>query len=191
MKPKKPLPTERPFLTILTRTYRRPAGLVALMRTIQRQTLAHSIEHIIIPDYIGVAPNDAVYGVLPMYTSAIHGEYVHVLGDDDILKSEFSVEHLRDDIREAGNPVYQVVNCYKGEQTYPKAWPPKEGDIDLCNLVIRADVFEAMMSRYAKGYKCDWGAFNVLTEIAGLQPLSALIYATGRVGGGRPEAVDW
>ena len=193
MKPKKPLPTGRPFLTIFTCTYQRPKGLEACLKSVARQTLAHEIEHIVLPDHVGVAPNDAVYGRLPKYVDAVHGEYVHVLGDDDVLADDRVVERLKRFAERNFNPPVIVLKCKKGEQVYPKTelhGTIKEGDIDLCCLVIRQDVWAKTISEYAPDYKCDWDYFELVSDGWDLENFNCL-FAQGAVGGGRPEAVDW
>ena len=191
MKPKKPLPTGRPFLTIFTCTYQRPKGLEACLRSVARQTLAHEIEHIVLPDHVGVAPNDAVYGRLPKYVDAVHGEYVHVLGDDDVLADDRVVERLKQFAERNGNPDVIVLKCKKGDQVYPKSDLFREGDIDLCNFVVDADMWKACMERYGEHYKCDFGFYSELCDyVEGFDRFDCL-FAQGAVGGGRPEAVDW
>ena len=191
MKPKKPLPTGRPFLTIFTCTYQRPKGLEACLKSVARQTLAHEIEHIVLPDHVGVAPNDAVYGRLPKYVDAVHGEYVHVLGDDDVLSDDRVVERLKLFAERNGKPDVIVLKCKKGDQVYPKADPFREGDIDLCNFVVEAEMWKACMERYGENYKCDFGFYAELTAYMDTIDRSDILFAQGAVGGGRPEAVDW
>ena len=196
MKPKQPLPTERPFITFMTCTYRRPKALAENMKSIARQTLAKEIEQIIIPDYVGVSPNDAVYGRLPRYAENIHGQYVHVLGDDDVLADATVVEQIKQFVFKRDFPDGVIVKCKKGDQEYPKcgvAGEPVEGDVDLCCYVLRADVFRKTMRDYEPKRVCDWDYLQELTAWTGangLVPLE-LLFAQGAVGSGRPEAVDW
>jgi hypothetical protein len=199
MKPKKPLPKTQPFLTILTATYCRPAGLAALLKSVHQQTIAHEIEHIVLPDYIGVSPNDAVYGRLPWYVDAIRGEYVHVLGDDDVLAAPDVVARVKAFARAIGNPPVVRLKCQKGDQVYPlggvHSVALKEGDVDLCNFIISREAFVSCMKRY-QPYVCDWGFVQLLEDYLNETVHKSveaidMLYAVGKVGGGRPEAVDW
>lgn len=194
MKPKKPLPTARPFLTILTATFCRPQGLAENLRSVYRQTLAHEIEQIVLPDHIGVSPNHAVYGRLPWYATAPRGAYVHVLGDDDVLADDQVVERIKRFAERQAYPDVIVMKCKKGDTEYPKCGvtgEPTEGDIDLCCYVVKRQVWATCMQTYRPHYKCDYGFYQTLKDYgASLTPLDQVI-AVGRVGGGRPEAVDW
>lgn len=194
MKPKRPLPQERPFITFVTNTFRRPQGLAACMASVCRQTAVAHIEQIVLPDHLGHSPADAVYGRMPWYATAARGEYVHVLGDDDELASEKVVAQLMAFARKEHEPPVIVVRAQKGPDEFPKCGlrgEPKEGDVDLVNYVMRRDVFVGHACSYGRNYKCDWDGYLALKERAGgrLEPCD-LLFAVGKASGGRPE-VDW
>ena len=194
MKPKKPLPTARPFITFLTNTFRRPQGLAACMSSVCRQTAVEHVEQIVLPDHLGHSPADAVYGRMPWYATAARGEYVHVLGDDDELADEKVVAALMKFAQKHDYPPVIVVRCKKGPDEFPKcglAGQPQEGDVDLCSYVMRRDVFVGHACSYGRNYKCDWDGYLALKERTGdrLMPLD-LLFVVGKQGGGRPE-VDW
>lgn len=192
MKPKVPVPQTTPFITFLTCAYRRPQGLAKNMASIANQTCVNEIEHIVLPDHMGHGPNAAVYGRLPFYVEAPRGEYVHVLGDDDALADDKVVERVKAFARKHNNPTTIVVRCQKGGTEFPKCGLnglPKEGDVDLCNFVVRRDAWKLFVTDYGRDYKCDWDGYLRLKQFAALIPLD-LLFAVGKEGTGRPE-VDW
>jgi hypothetical protein len=194
MKPKRPLPTTQPFVTFLTNTYRRPDGLLANMRSVGTQTAVAEIEQIIVPDHLGHSPADAVYGRMPWYATAPRGEYVHVLGDDDVLAAEDVVARLKAFVRLHHEPPAVFVRVRKGDTEYPKGGLDadlKEGDVDLCCFVMRQDVWRRLIEVYCPHYKCDWDGLLALRKVSNVQVMPCdLLFAVGKVGGGRPE-LDW
>ncbi len=193
MKPKRPLPLDPPFLTLVTHTYRRPQALARNMASVCRQTAVEAIEQIVLPDHLGLSPADAVYGRMPWYADAPRGRYVHVLGDDDVLADDNSVAHLQAFVMRRGCPPCVAVLARKGPDLFPKKplLEAVEGDVDLCCFVMRRDVYSALARSYGCNYKCDWDGFQALKAIC-VTPIveSGLLFALGAQGSGRPE-VDW
>lgn len=194
MKPKKPLPTERPFVSFYTNTYRRPAALARNFASISKQTLVAEVEQIVIPDHLGHYSTDAVYGRLPWYADAVRGEYVNSLGDDDCLAADDVVARLKKFVRCYGEPDVVVVNVKKGDDTYPKCGlggVPVEGDVDFGSYILRRDVWVQHAREYGGGaYKCDYDGLLALQRAGRTFAICDLLFAVGAVGGSRPE-VDW
>jgi hypothetical protein len=44
----------QPFLTLYTATYKRPQQLARCLASVAMQTLVNEIEHIVIPDHVGL-----------------------------------------------------------------------------------------------------------------------------------------
>ena len=65
MKQPKPFPSEPPFLSIYTPTFRRPQYLAKNMASVGRQTAAQHVEQIIVPDHVGYGVVGGLYGRMP------------------------------------------------------------------------------------------------------------------------------
>lgn len=142
-----------PFLTLYTPTYLRPARLARCMDSVRRQTVARAIEHIVLPDYVGLGIVEGLYGRLVTYAPMAHGEYVHVLADDDVLENETVVERVMDFASAHGNPEVIVVDVRKDEWVLPcgSIAPPACGRIDMGCLIQRRDIFQRFVSAYCTG----------------------------------------
>lgn len=162
----------RPFLSFYTPTYRRPVQLARCMESVQRQTAVADVEHIIVPDYIGVG----IGGMFGRIREQEHynlprGEYVYFLADDDVLASTGAVAALadlvdrhRDEYR--NGPHVVIVGSQKPGGYYPPTneGPPVEGSIDLGCLVVRRDVWRsvAAMGGYGERYEGDYDFASAL-----------------------------
>lgn len=85
---------KEPFLTIITRKYKRPMGLVNNMLSINLQT-DNRWEQIFIEDSVGygmLAANQSF--ALPEVVEQIKGKYVYLLDDDDFLRRPDFVHSL-------------------------------------------------------------------------------------------------
>jgi GT2 family glycosyltransferase len=138
-----------PFMTFYTPTYRRPQALAACLASVQAQTAVASIEHIVIPDHVGLGVG-GMYQRVPFYANAVHGKYVHVLADDDILVSPTVVEEVLACAVRNEDPEVIIVKSKKGNSVYPtKAhWPPAMGYIDLGCIITRRDVWRRHVQAY-------------------------------------------
>jgi hypothetical protein len=186
-----------PFLSFYTPTFRRPAGLAACLASVGGQTYADHVEQIVIPDHVGIGIG-GMFQQIPQYAAAIHGEYVHVLADDDVLANPTVVELLYRRLNPSGGarvrPAMVVVSAEKGGAVWPAGGPcaPQEGAIDLGCLITRADIWREHVYAYgARGrYEGDFDfvksvydsghAFLWMTEI---------LFSRGGVSRGAPEPV--
>jgi GT2 family glycosyltransferase len=103
-----------PFLTIITPTYRRPEALVRCMASVQAQSAVEAIEHLIIPDYVGRGI-PGMFRTLARYAAAVHGQYVYVMGDDDVLVGPTVVQQVREAAIDEGQPPVLLVRATGGE----------------------------------------------------------------------------
>lgn len=140
-----------PFITFYTPTFRRPTHLAACMASVGSQTAVAAVEHLVIPDYVGLGVG-GMYQRVPGYASAVHGRYVHFLADDDVLASPTVVEEVRTFANARSSPPLILVRVRKGDREFPLGapWPPVEGSIDLGCFVTRADVWQAHCEAYGR-----------------------------------------
>lgn len=180
-----------PFLTFYTPTYRRPRGLARCLESVRAQTVAGAVEQIVIPDHVGRGIG-GMYGEVPRYVDAVHGRYVHVLADDDVLAGPTAVAALMNAAREHGDPPAFLVRARKGPLDLPldgAAWPPVCGRVDLSCFVTRADVWRplARAGAYGQRYEGDYD-FAVALATAGVVPVYLpLPFVVGGVSRGAPE----
>lgn len=146
-----------PFLSLYTPTFRRPRGLTSCLASVAAQTAFNDIEHVVIPDYVGVGV-DGMYARVPFYANALHGQYVHLLADDDVLAGPDVVSQLRDRAQAEGLPAVLIVKAVKGSMVLPidNAGPPVCGRIDLGCLVVRRDIWQQHAGDYGKNYEGDF-----------------------------------
>lgn len=176
------------FLTLYTPTFRRPAGLAACMASVQAQTVLERIEHVIIPDYVGIGIA-GMFARIPLYASAVHGQYVHVLGDDDVLSAPDVVERVELFATQHDCPPIIVVRVKKGDWDLPigQCWPPVYCQIDLGCLVTRADVWQQHVNDYGRSYEGDYVFASTLARAGYPAATCGVHFVTGRIGHGLPE----
>lgn len=196
MKPPVPLPTEPPFISFYTPTFRRPEALARCLRSVGRQTAVLRTEQIIIPDFVGHGVGPALYGRLPWYAEAMRGHYVHVLNDDDVLAADDVVARLEAIAAENHHPPVLVVQAWKNGHVYPRKdrpgaeshWASEvEGAIDVASYVLRRDIWLAFRNRYGLRYAGDADHVAAL-NMAGVSMVeTGLKFVEGTNRNGRPE----
>lgn len=176
-----------PFVTFYTPTYKRPLGLARCLASVAMQTAVMDIEQIVIPDHLGVGI-EGMYARVPQYVSAVHGEYVYVLADDDELASPAVVDDVRAWVFERGCPPIVLVGVQKGALLISQAsWPPVIGAIDLGSMLVRADVWKAHAHEYGRRYEGDYD-FAAALHRAGHAAVSCpVLFARGGQSHGVPE----
>jgi hypothetical protein len=138
-----------PFITFYTPTYKRPDLLGRCLASVEAQTAVRDIEHIVIPDHVGLGVG-GMYKRVQHYAHAVHGRYVHILADDDVLAAPTVVESVQSFAKAHGDPEMIIVKSEKPPHVYPdKApWPPIQGHIDLGCLIARNDVWRRHVQAY-------------------------------------------
>jgi hypothetical protein len=111
----------------------------------------------VVPDYVGLGV-DGMYARVPFYANALHGQYVHLLADDDVLAGPEVVAQLRERAVSEGLPPVLIVRAVKGSMVLPleNFGPPVCGRIDLGCLVVRRDVWQCHVCDYGKSYEGDF-----------------------------------
>ena len=178
-----------PFITLYTPTYRRPQALARCLASVQQQTAIESIEQIVIPDHVGVGVG-GMFARIQEYAAAVHGRYVHILCDDDILASPTVVACVETFAESHGYPELILVGAIKGGRPWPSdpAWPPQFEKIDLGCGIVRADVWKRHVGDYQPVYAGDFTFFKALAD-AGVQAANLpMVFVIGAVSGGMPEA---
>ncbi len=178
------------FLTFLTPTYKRPRQLAACLRSVGQQTAVADIEQIVLPDHVGVGVG-GMFASLPKYAAAVHGDYVHLLADDDELAAPNVVAAVRLFADLAKQPELILVRVWKHGIFNPEArpaWPPEQGSIDLGCLITRADVWKAHVQDYGQRYEGDFDFAQALCA-AGIQAeFCDVHFLSGAVNRGAAEA---
>jgi hypothetical protein len=178
----------KPFLTIYTPSYKRPQALAQCMASVGAQTMASEIEHLIVPDYVGLGIG-GMYQRVPQIVHAVHGEYVHFLADDDVLASPTVVEAVKQAAQANDYPAMLLVRVIKGGMHLPfgQVWPPVCGQIDLGCFITRADVWKAHAGRYGNRYEGDFDFAQAVADSGHRAVFVDLLFMVGGVNHGRPE----
>lgn len=178
----------KPFLTFYTPTFRRPQGLTRCLASVRSQTAVDSIEQIVIPDHVGVGVG-GMFDRIKQYADAIHGDYVHILCDDDALFAPDVVACVKYFAEAEGSPELIVVDVVKGRNRWPAppAWPPRFGFIDLGCGIVRADVWKRHVADYQPVYEGDITFFNALAAAGVQASIYPILFLTGAVSRGAPE----
>lgn len=179
-----------PWITFYTPTYKRPRGLAACLASVARQSAVSVIEQIVIPDHVGIGI-DGMYAQIPNYVSAVHGQYVHLLADDDELADPDVVANLWRFIDVHGQPPLVLVAVQKGPLHLGNpAWPPVMGGIDLGQLVIRADIWKRHVHDYGKRYEGDFDLADALAREGIVPVYCPLLFLRGGQSHGAAEMVE-
>jgi hypothetical protein len=146
-----------PFLTFITPTFRRPQALARCLASVGGQSAVEAVQQFTIVDHVGVGV-DGMYERIPLYKDAVHGQYVHLLADDDVLAGPHVVQQVRERAEREGFPPVLIVGAIKGHLTLPldNAGPPVCGRIDLGCIVVRRDIWQRHAGDYGKNYEGDF-----------------------------------
>ena len=153
-----------PFITFYTPTFRRPQALARCMASVGEQTIVNKIEQIVILDHVGVGVG-GMFKRIALYAKAVHGRYVHILADDDVLVSPNVCEQVREFALANNEPEMVIVESKKGD-IYPKGapWPPTCGYFDLGCMVVRNDVWQRHVQAYGHPGRYE-GDFDFATAV--------------------------
>lgn len=188
--------SDKPFLTIITRCFKRLVGLNRNQESINSLT-DKSIEQILITDHEGVGLLEANRSFSdPEVLEMIEGEYVFLLDDDDFITNPKMVEQLQDVVMLVDNfdIIFFRMNIIGGPNgdLYPthETWEiaPKIAHIGGSCFAVRADIYKEFIHNFAH-VRC--GDYMFLEAIWKTKPrafwLNELMCQTGQIGRGRPE----
>jgi hypothetical protein len=176
-----------PFLSFYTPTYKRPIGLGRCLASVAMQSAVRDIEQIVIPDHLGIGIG-GMYARVADYVAAVHGDYVHVLADDDVLASPDVVAAVQDFAEANSHPPIILVAVQKGALIISQpSWPPVEGAIDLGCLIIRADVWKAHAHDWGHRYEGDYDFAAALHRAGHAASRCPVMFLRGGQSHGAPE----
>jgi len=177
---------DAPFLSFYTPTYRRPRQLAACLESVRVQTVP--CEQVVIPDHVclGIA---GMYATVARYASALHGEYVHFLADDDRLASPSVVAEVREFALAHERPAVIVVRAIKNGLSLPRVMhgPPVQSEIDLGCLITRLDVWQAHADDYGRRYEGDFDFARALWDAGHKFVYADILFEVGPALHGAPE----
>lgn len=178
---------DAPFLSIFTPTYCRPVRLAICIESVRQQTVP--CEQVVIPDHVGVGIA-GMYARVARYASALHGEYVHFLADDDQLATPQVVAQVREHARANGNPEVIIVQAEKNGLLLPfeMQGPPVEGCIDLGCVITRLDVWQAHADDYGRRYEGDFDHLNAMWSAGRVFSYCPVLFEIGPALRGAPDA---
>jgi len=184
-----------PFLTIITRSYKRPKGLSKNQESIEALT-DKDIEQIFIHDEHGVGMFEANKSFsYPEVQNSINGKYVFLLDDDDFIVNPHMIEQLKN-ITVIGD--YDIIffrmNIIGGPNgdlyPTPETWgiAPKVAHIGGSCFVVSTEIYKKFIHNFAH---TRMGDFKFLEALWATNPKAhwhdVLMCETGRIGRGRPE----
>jgi glycosyltransferase involved in cell wall biosynthesis len=142
------------FLSIYVPTYKRPRMLERCLASIFAQS-DKDFEVVLVRDEIGIGI-DGMYADIPNHLNEVHGEYVFVLSDDNLITDADFVSNLKQVARSCELDVIVFKNKIVG--TLPDIWnaAPQEGHIDLSCFAVKADVWKANADKWGKCYAGDY-----------------------------------
>jgi hypothetical protein len=189
VKQPRPLPTEAPFISFYTPTYRRPSRLAKCMASVGRQTLAHEVEQLVVPDHAGYGVVGGLYGRLPWYAETLRGQYVHILCDDDELVSETVVANVKAFVERKQSPEVVIVKAIKGAFELPTCVgrQPEPSETDLSCYILRRDVWIRHYRDYGARYEGDYDHAMVLWKTGYRHEFLDMFFVEGGTSSGRPE----
>lgn len=177
-----------PFISFYTPTFRRPQHLAACLASVGAQTVANDIEQIVIPDHVGLGIG-GMFQRVQEYASAVHGRYVHILADDDLLASPSVVEKVRAFAESRNFPPVILVKVEKAgaQLPYGEPWPPRLTAIDLGCVITRSDIWRKHAKFYEPIYEGDFTFMKAVHESGHQAAFLDLLFLRGAVSNGRAE----
>lgn len=178
-----------PLITFYTPTYKRPHGLAECLASVWHQTAVARIEQIVIPDHLGIGIG-GMYQRVQDYAPAVHGDYVHLLCDDDTLADATVVEDFGAFVAAHDQPEVVVCRATKGGATWPTCERPELGQIDLSCIITRRDVWLAHTGCYADCYEGDFWHARALWDSGARFVSWPRLFVVGGVSRGAPEVAS-
>lgn len=186
--------SETPFLSIITRCYKRPVGFTKNLESILELT-DKDAEQIYITDKIGIGLYEAnkSFGFVK---NTIKGEYVFLLDDDDFITNPNMVSELKQIAKEHNPDVIFFRMTIKNGQNnnyYPTdelCWGNKPiiARIGGSCFVVKKEVYNKFIHHFAKTRCGDFYFINeVVNSGASVYWHDVKMCETGKVSRGKPE----
>lgn len=188
--------SEHPFLSIITRVYKRPVGLSANKASIVSLT-DKDVEQIFITDHIGVGMLEANRSFSKSEVKClIDGEYVFLLDDDDFIVNKNMVNELKK-IHSQFNPdvifFRMIIKNNMNNNYYPTdkdCWGirPVIARIGGSCFVVKKEIYMKYIHHFALPRCGDFAFINeVFNSGASCYWHNVLMCETGKVSRGKPE----
>jgi glycosyltransferase involved in cell wall biosynthesis len=178
-----------PFLTIITRSFRRPESLARCVKSVACQT-DPDVEHIILHDPIGRGVGASYLSLRGLFP---HGEYVYLLDDDDYLIEPEFVEVLKRYAKALESPdvIYVQMNV---SGTIMPEWEEglQRGRIACSCFAIRREVWLEHVNDFINDYSADFyfiHAISICGRMHSEAHLNMIASQVGKVSHGKPENI--
>ena len=191
----------RPFLTCLVPSFKKADGSFA--RPVQLQRCLDSLcaayvprpyflQTVVMWDRVwGGSGVGGMFAQIPDHASRVDGDYVTVLGDDDVLADETVVGRLQAIAESASFPDVIIVSTEKAEHgrlPYDHVGPPICGRIDLGCVVTRRDVWLQHVHDYGDSYEGDFKHLDAMWQAGRhFHYATGLLFSRGAVSRGGVE----
>jgi hypothetical protein len=189
VRPPRPL-NPSPFLSLYTPLFRRPAAFAKNQESIGRQTAAHEVQQVVVPDHVGHGVAEGLYGRVAWYAPVMRGKYVNFLCDDDVLAADDVVAKLMAFAASRDFPAVIIAPVIKGSVRLPACTPTSEpicGQVDLTSYIVRADVWRQHLDDYGRRYEGDYDHAKATWDAGHVPAYFDVLWAIGGASNGRPE----
>lgn len=185
---------ERPFLTIMTRCYKRPNMLLANLASAYGQ-IDKDFDHVIMVDEVGIGVPRA-NKLFWRNAYRIQGEYVLMLDDDDKFSDSLAIRKLKNAVNSSSNPGMVIFKCDHGAGLgvlpFPKIFElemmPQPSGIGTCSYITRTDVFKATIDKFGKRLGGDYLFFKAAYGMCeNIIFLDEQLTEVQRISNGKPE----
>jgi len=178
-----------PFLTILTRSFRRPESLGRCVKSVASQT-DPDVEQVILYDSIG---RGVGWSYLNLKSVVPQGEYVFLLDDDDTLINPCFIETLKQCAAENNNPDVIYVQMDVSGTIMP-IWEHglKRGYIACSCFAIKRSVWLEHLQDIRDDYSADFYLIEAIHNCAARHTeahLNMIASRVGKVSHGQPENI--
>ena len=177
-----------PMLSVYTPTYRRPFLLELCKASVANQSVR--VEHVIIEDTVGLGIG-GMYGAIREHVGEVHGEYVRVLSDDNILVDAYFAAELGALVWTFEvHPDVVVWFGQIGQTLQPAVWghEPEKTKIDLSCFAVRRDVWVENADKWGQNYCGDFDFIRHLwDEGCSFAWWPRLVFQAVKISQGAPE----
>jgi len=147
------------------------------------------VQHVIVEDLEGIGI-DGMYAAIPEHVDELAGEYVMILGDDDLLADRWVAEELEAQVFARRPPVVMVKADHMG-RLLPDPWrgEPVCGSVGASCFVVRRDLWASHANDWGKRYEGDFDFIHALWEAYAEEFVwwDRVAVLVPQIGGGRPE----
>lgn len=191
----------RPWVTLYVPFFRKADGTPARPALLQQCRASiyaqwtpreHFVQALFVEDAtLGGSGVGGMFAQVPANADRVEGDYVMLLGDDDVLADETVVGRLYAIAEAASFPDVIIVSTEKAEHgrlPYDHQGPPICGRIDLGCVVTRRDVWRQHVADYGSAYEGDFAHANAMWQAGRhFHYATGLLFSRGAVSRGGVE----